>query len=132
MRAKHNVSTKAILFNASQDKVLIANYGNGLLGLPGGHIESEETPDAAMKRELQEELGLSGVDLRRFDFGYHRDGKIVLFFAGTISEDARLSVDQAELESADWLDVSEIIDDGAAIGSYTPFIINAHKALSST
>lgn len=126
MHSTYKVSTKAILFNEERTKVLIANYGKGLLGLPGGHIDADETPDEAMRRELQEEIGVSGLELRHFDFDRHRDDKIVLFFTGVMSESTTLAIDLEELNSADWVEVSQIANGQAAIGSYTGFILKAY------
>jgi 8-oxo-dGTP diphosphatase len=34
--------------------------------LPGGHIEGEESPEACLVREMEEEMGISPVDLNYF------------------------------------------------------------------
>jgi 8-oxo-dGTP pyrophosphatase MutT (NUDIX family) len=39
-------------------EILLLEYERGSLMLPGGHIEKEETPSIAAKREIHEELGL--------------------------------------------------------------------------
>lgn len=46
---------RAILL--SDDKVLVSNYG-GVILLPGGSIDKNETPDDAIIRELKEETGI--------------------------------------------------------------------------
>lgn len=43
-----------VLLSRRQNK----SWGNGLLCLPGGHIESEESPTSAIIREAKEELDL--------------------------------------------------------------------------
>lgn len=42
--------------------LLIHHHKSGLWLFPGGHIEEDETPDAAVKREAQEEVDLH-IDL---------------------------------------------------------------------
>jgi 8-oxo-dGTP diphosphatase len=47
----------------------------GYWALFGGHIESDETPDVAVKREILEEIG---YDLPSFiEFGCYRDERVV-------------------------------------------------------
>ncbi len=56
----------AFLFHNS--KVLLIHHKKLNLWLPpGGHIEKDETPDDAVKRELKEELGLDVELLNRND-----------------------------------------------------------------
>lgn len=53
----------AIVFINSENKILLAKrpYGKNMAGLwefPGGKIHEGETPEAALVREVQEELGI--------------------------------------------------------------------------
>ena len=49
------------------DEVLLARFvfpsGVEVWALPGGGLEDDETPDAGLRRELHEELGLAGVEI---------------------------------------------------------------------
>lgn len=36
----------------------------GVLAIPGGHMEDSESPEEAVRRELQEELGLTAAQVR--------------------------------------------------------------------
>ena len=58
-----------------------ARHG-GLWEFPGGKLEAEETPAAALQRELREELGLPVAVGEIFDVIYHRyDWGAVLILA---------------------------------------------------
>lgn len=54
----YRVTAKAIIFN-SKEHILMVEYDAGGWGLPGGGIEHGESPQKALIRECQEELGVS-------------------------------------------------------------------------
>lgn len=97
-RREYHVSVKAAIFNADDEVLMIRLDHCDEYGLPGGHIESNETPDQTMARELYEETGLQGVNLKHADFFMH-DGeeKLVLAYTGT-TEDSALKSAQNNLE----------------------------------
>lgn len=115
------VSCKAALFNPDGDKVLLVRYAPGVYGLPGGHIENDEHPDEAMARELEEELGLHDVVLRRGSFTKHEDGKIVLFYSGALPENIATCADPNELEAGEWVSIERIRNHEVELGSYAEF-----------
>jgi len=68
MREQHIIlTTDCVVFNAA-DELLLVTRGvepfSGMLALPGGRVGYGETVEAAAKRELAEESGLSAQDLR--------------------------------------------------------------------
>ena len=107
--AKFRVSCKAILYNADHTRVIVVQYlGGESFGLPGGHLEADETPEHAIQRELLEELGVQGISLRPVGFLQHRDSKIVLLFVGELASGIEVSPDMNELCAAHWASLDEI------------------------
>lgn len=108
MRKEFKVVTKAAIFNKNRSKVLVIHMDqNGVYGLPGGHIEENEDIDDTIQRELKEECGISVEDLRKVDFFFHSNGKVVLAYTGTSESDHLVSM-QDNLEGIPkWLAYEE-------------------------
>ena len=86
------VVTKAAVYSHDKSRVLVIHMDriNGW-GLPGGHIEEDEDMDDAMRRELFEECGVELEALKKVDFFYHSNGKIVLAYTGVLKNDDIIS-----------------------------------------
>jgi 8-oxo-dGTP diphosphatase len=77
----------------------------GTLHIPGGGLEAGESPDEAVRREIQEETGLTVRNLVRFDFDHditdYKGGKIQFVFLRYTCErdggEAQAGSDAAEL-----------------------------------
>ncbi|MEI6228607.1 MAG: NUDIX hydrolase [Candidatus Saccharibacteria bacterium] len=123
-RTKHLVSCKIALFNSSKTKILLVRYSNGTWGLPGGHLESDEKPESAILRELQEEIGIKySGDLKRVDFWLHDNGKLILGFVGQMDEDAKIVNDGSEFCHMEWVDIEKIKNGDIHADSYDEFIL---------
>jgi len=117
------VTCKCALYTPDSKKVLLAEYGPDNFGLPGGHIDLNETPDEAMQRELSEELGLSGIGINRKDFFFHPNGKLVLGDTATLEESTPLIAQLDEISAAVWVEVDKIADGTVGVPSYRDFIL---------
>ena len=112
MRKQFDVSTKAAIYSSYFSHVLVIHTNKSIdgkkrYGLPGGHIEDDESPDQAMARELREECGIIVGNLRHCDFFIHCTGKLILGYVGSVDSD-ELKSQQDELEgSPKWLTKSE-------------------------
>ncbi|MFZ2544610.1 MAG: NUDIX hydrolase [Candidatus Saccharimonadales bacterium] len=86
------VVTKAAIYSRDKSKVLVIdiNFDNDW-GLPGGHIEENEEIEEAMRRELYEECGVEAESLKKVNFFYHSNGKVVLAYVGTLKSDDIIS-----------------------------------------
>lgn len=111
------VSAKAAIYNLEGTKILMMVYGGGTAhGLPGGHVDKDETPDEAIARELSEELGLRDVELTPATFFVRgpggaapHDDKIILGYVARIDEQTPLVFASSEFqEYGVWLDKSSI------------------------
>lgn len=125
-RPLHEVSVKAALYSEDGSKVLAAIYADTperfLTGLPGGHVEADEDPDAAIARELYEELGVEALELERRDFWRHTMGKVLLGYVGRLHSDQVFALDPAELTRVEWVDVAAIRDGSFPLDNYREFV----------
>lgn len=116
------------------DKVLLIHHkGLGLWVSPGGHIEENETPDEAVKREFKEELGLDVKILNRNDVpmggnivrqlavpfyvNVHRIEGIkdvedhhhcCLFYLCTTNHPENLKINKSEIKDCGWFSAEEL------------------------
>ena len=81
---KTHIGSYGVILN--NDKILLVKkaYGGykGLLDLPGGGIEHEETPEDALKREIMEEVGVEVtyyklLDIKLVNIKWQMDDKRV-------------------------------------------------------
>lgn len=111
---QHYVTTKVAFYNEDATKILLMDLKGTKqtqYGLPGGHLDTDETPDQAITRELHEELGLI-VDqnsLIRTDFFLHDNGKVVLAYAGRLSTETQLQPSNPDKEIGVWVNRDEFV-----------------------
>jgi 8-oxo-dGTP diphosphatase len=109
------VTTDAVVFAREDSKlyVLLIKRGRppfeGMWALPGGFLDMDEELEDGVKRELEEETGLTGVDLKQFHtYGtIGRDPRhrtISVAFAGVIDKPAEVKGDDDAAE-AKWFPV---------------------------
>lgn len=122
-RYMNRVSCKAALYTPDRTKVLIVESLPGKFALPGGHMEEDETPDEAMRRELFEELGLEDVTLQHKDFWMHKSGKLVLGFVGELSEQTKLVIQEEEILRTHWVLLDDIESRAVDVRSYHDFVV---------
>lgn len=76
----------------------------GLLNLVGGKAKPGEDGETAAYRELEEETGITGADIRLFhliDFFYHEEDLLLESYVGYLKEDFDVHGDENELL---WID----------------------------
>lgn len=123
-RILHPVTCKVALYNQAKTAVLLTEYRKNEFGLPGGHIESGETPDEAVGREVYEELGVILQNtLERKDFWQHPNGKIILGYKGILDESTELKLDFQEVRGARWTTLEDIRNGKITAGTYDAFIL---------
>lgn len=92
-------------------KVLLARhtYGSGknMLIIPGGYVELNETPQAALKREFREETSIEVEPKEIIGIRFNMHDWYIAFRAEYISGEA--STDHNENSEVVWLDVEEVL-----------------------
>ena len=97
------------------DRILLVHktYGNGW-DIPGGYVDAGESPAAACRRELKEELGTDREVQRLLvvDWAPHpdEDDKILYIFdCGDLGDDEhRIQLARDELDRWEWVPVSQL------------------------
>lgn len=119
---KHRVSVKLAMFSADLERVLVMYYPRrDIFGLPGGHIDKQESPDFAMARELREELSVDAPELHRADF--FRTSRIILGYTSIVANDFETHPTHPDLEHAVWRTKAEITEMGNLSEGYQEFIL---------
>ncbi len=91
-------------------------HGRRVLGLPKGHPDGDETPEAAATREVAEETGVTAEliePLGEVEYSYERRGrrvsKRVAFFLFEYRSGS-LDDHDHEIEDARWMTIEEALD----------------------
>jgi 8-oxo-dGTP diphosphatase len=117
--ARHLVSYVVVLDHSNFDVLLVDHVNSGLFLPPGGHVEPDEHPAAAARREYHEELGIEscfatvgdqpafvtvtttiGLDARHTD--------VSLWFVSSGSREMELTLDDVEFRGARWWSQDEV------------------------
>jgi isopentenyldiphosphate isomerase len=77
----------------------------------GGVLAAGEAYDAGARRELSEEVGIGGVQLRRlFPFRYDDDRNHIVATVYSCTWDGELRLQTEEIVSAEWLDLDAVFE----------------------
>ena len=112
------VTADALVFAVcgGRKSVLLIKRGNepykGLWAVPGGFLEMDEELEVAAKRELFEETGIEGVELKQMHtFGTigrdPRGRQITVVFTGTVDKEIEPTAGDDAAE-AKWFDVKDL------------------------
>ena len=99
---------KALLLERNRD-----DYLGGMFELPGGVVETGETLDAALRREVAEETGfaLSGIDRYLGCFDYRsRGGRLTRQFNFLVTVQGTPVVTLSEHASFAWVGIAELAE----------------------
>ncbi len=113
----HIVYNCIVVFNKEQDAALFCRRRKdpykGLYNFVGGKVESGETSENAAYRELQEETGITGRQIRLYrlmDIRYYYQDFDLELYVGRLKEDVLLREEKNPLL---WLPLSEDFTDKA-------------------
>lgn len=121
----HFVTSKIALFSHDKLRVLVThiriNKPDEGYGLPGGHIDGDESPKQAMSREIQEELGILFSDFIEVDSFRHQSGKVVIGFTGIAPDGISLQCPNPDDEVGEWKTREEF--EALDTGAYREFVL---------
>ena len=118
----------ALIVDASNQMLFIVrgkDPGKGKLGLPGGFVDSKETAETALIREIKEELNLdvSGFEyLASFPNEYAYGGVIIpvtdLFFVTRVASLENIVIQEVEVHDWKFLNVQDVLTDMLAFRTH--------------
>jgi len=87
----------------------IADIGNGLYGLPGGHLDPGETHEECAIREIKEETNITLDSVEEVGFDTDNDGFLTLFYKSTLKDDKDLdNVEPDKCEGWEWYSIDAL------------------------
>ncbi|MEA3378349.1 MAG: NUDIX hydrolase [Nanoarchaeota archaeon] len=110
------VTTKGIFYY--NNKILFVKDHKGKWELPGGRIEFNETPESALKRECEEELGFKNIEVgdiaNAWSFGVTTDDNVnyhfILLIYECFTNNTKIKLNNLNDEQTeyDWVSLDDI------------------------
>lgn len=110
VQPKFTVSAAAVVFN-DEGKVLLLDHilrPHSGWGVPGGFIDAYEQPEAALRRELQEEAGINLRDVSLYRCRTIKKHIEIIFIARAVGEPR---VNSREIRGLMWTSILEMPPD---------------------
>ena len=114
--ATPRVAAGALFFDDRGRVLLVHPTYKDTWDIPGGYVERGESPAAACRREIAEELGLDRPVIRMLGVDWAPNGNegdklLFLFDCGTLGADEhRIKLDGSELDDWRWVDLDDLDD----------------------
>lgn len=103
-----NVAVSIIAMNQSKDKILlIRQYGKQDFILVAGYVNKGESAEHTVVRELQEETGLSVLDIQYNRSSYYEPSNTLMLNFSCIVENEALDKLTDEVDYAEWFTIEE-------------------------
>lgn len=112
--ATPRIAAGALFFDEHGRVLLVHPTYKDTWDLPGGYVERGESPAAACRRELREELGLDRAPLGLIAVDWapsEREGDKLLFLfdCGSLGDDERrIKLDPSELDRWEWVELQAL------------------------
>lgn len=100
----------------------MVSYPNRLDQSAGGHVDLGETYMEAAYREMKEELGIEGVDLKEIVVSYRNRDCFEAGYVGIIDKNTKFNPDKREVAELLWMSIADFEDglrnDSGVYGKY--------------
>lgn len=132
--ATPHITAGALFVNDGQLLMVHKTYGNGW-DIPGGYVDVGESPAAACRRELLEELGLDRPARRLLAIDWApNDGEgdkiLYVFDCGEVGDTSRIELRDGEIDHWRWVPIGEVA--GYAIPRLARRLTRAYEARQSS